>query len=112
MSLRDVVSDKVKDKEYFFKSLLHASSARKRRILLEHATRGEIVALAEVVANVLAGIPDVTGFDNYMLYVKKRHLFRILGFRGRISWKKRVQAAVELGHVLTLFIGDVLPILL
>ena len=112
MSLRPIVSDKVKSHEYFLKSLLLANSAKKRRVLLHNASRDEVMALAEIVANVLIGTPDITGSVNYTAFVKKKHLFRVLGFNGRIPWKNRLQAALDLGPVLSMFIGDVLPVLL
>lgn len=109
MSLRPVVSEKIRDKEYFLKGILYAKSAKKRQFILHHAGRGEIMALAEVVANVLIGNIDILNSERFPLYWKKKALFRTLGFAGRISWKKRLQAALKLGRVLVFFLADVLP---
>ena len=73
---------------------------------MKYATRGQILAIAEIVANYLQGNIKLENLSNFHLYVKKRKFFRILGNRGRKSWVKRKQAALDLGKVLVKFLVD------
>jgi hypothetical protein len=98
--------------KYFLKSLSLAKSPRKRRSILHFATRDEILMLAEVVLNYIAGnIKINTSEDKFKIFSRYKHLFRILGFKGRKSWLKRKQAAKDLGKILIVFLQEVLPVL-
>ena len=105
------VSQRVVDNEYFLKAVMHAKSVKQRRLLLRYAVREEILALSEVVANYLVGVIQIDNDEHFGLYVRHKRLFRVLGFKGRKSWKKRQQAAIDLGKVLMVFLKDVMPLL-
>ena len=104
------ISQRVKDTDYFLRTLMHAKSGKQRRLLLKYASREELMSLAEVVTNFLLGNLVIDNKENFPLYVKNKRLFRVLGFSGRKSWKKRQQAALDLGRVLVVFLKDVLPV--
>ena len=106
------VSQRVRDNEYFLRALMYAKSVKQRRLLLYYAKREEILAIAEIVANYLNGNIHLNNEDNFSLYVKNKRYLRVIGFKGRKSWKKRKQAAVDLGRVLIILLNDTLPILL
>jgi hypothetical protein len=105
--------EKFKKFKNFFNSLLLAKSPRHRRSILHFATREEIIKLSEIVLNYIIGniiIKSQTG-DKYKLFTKYKKFFRILGFKGRISWIKRKEAAEKLGKVLVIFLKEVLPLI-
>jgi hypothetical protein len=100
--------DKIK---YFLKSLASAKSPRQRRSILHFATRDEIISLAEIVLNYIAGNIKNVSLDKFKIFSKYKKFFRILGFNGRKSWLKRKQAAKQLGRVLVIFLKEVLPLI-
>jgi hypothetical protein len=97
--------------KYFLKSLTLAKTPRQRKSVLHFATRSEIIALAEIVLNYIAGNIKNVSKDKFKLFAKYKKFFRILGFNGRKSWIKRKQAARDLGKVLVIFLNEVLPLL-
>ena len=106
------VSQRVKENEYFLKALMHAKSVKHRKLLLKYAKREEILALAEIVTNYLTGNIHLEDEENYQTYFKNKRYLRVLGFKGRKSWKKRKQAALDLGRVLLIFLKDALSVIL
>ena len=102
---------KIEDYQYFLRIVANSTSAAQRRCLLKYASRMEILALSEVVANYLNGFIQISQ-DNFPLFLKHKRLFRIIGFAGRKSWIKCKQAAIDLGKVLSVFLKDALRILL
>ena len=106
------VSQRVRDNDFFLRALLNARSGKQRRLLLTYATREEILALAEIVTNFLVGNIVLEDTDNFPLYIKSKRFFRVLGFNGRKSWRKRQQAALDLSKVLSVFLKDILPVVL
>ena len=103
------ISKRVRDNDFFLKALLNAKSGKQRRLLLTYASREEILSLGEIVTNFLVGNIVVDKKDNFPLYIKAKRLFRVLGFNGRKSWRKRQQAALDLGRVLLIFLKDIIP---
>ena len=93
--------------KYFINFLQKTKSSQQRKYVLKYATRGQILSIAEIVANYLEGNIQLTNLNNFRIYVKRRKLFRVLGHRGRKSWVKRKQAALELGKVLVKFLLDI-----
>ena len=102
---------KVEEYQYFLRVVANATSAAQRRCLLKFASRMEILALSELVANYLTGYFQLSQ-KNFPLYLKHKNLFRIIGFAGRKSWLKRKQAALDLGKVLSVFLKDALQTVL
>ena len=105
--MKEVDMGKIQDYDYFIQFLRKTNSSRQRKCLLKYATRGQILALAEIVANYLAGNIGLKTSVNFSVYVRHKRLFRVLGHKGRRSWLKRKQAAVTLGRVLVKFLLDV-----
>jgi hypothetical protein len=96
--------------KYFLKSLLVVKSPKQRRNILHFATREEIIALSEIVLNYIEGNIKVNlSSDKFKIFSKHKNLFRILGYKGKISWLKRKKAAQELGKTLILFLSEILP---
>ena len=103
--------DRVQENNYFLQALQKTKSYKQRKYILKHATRDQIITLAEIVANYLAGNLKINDPSNYRLYLKQKRYFRILGHSGRKSWVKRKQAALKLGKLLVKFLGDVESVL-
>ena len=85
------------DYDYFLLAIANARSSRQKKSILDYATREEILALSEVFLNFLLGHIKLSSDKNFQTYSRYKALFRFIGFKGRRSWLKRKQAAVELG---------------
>ena len=87
-------------KEQVFLQYLGAAKTHKqRKITIAAATRGQILALGELIVNILKGIITVPENLIKILARYKRHL-RVLGARSNTDWKKRKQAALKSVRVL------------
>ena len=99
------------DYDYFLLAIANSRSSRQRKSILDFATREEILTLSEIFLNFLLGNITLASDKNFPTYSRYRSLFRLIGFKGRKSWLKRKQAALDLGKVLVIFLRDVLPVL-
>ena len=95
-------------KEQAFLQYLGAAKTHKqRKVTVAAATRGQILALAELVVNILNGIITVPENLVKILARYKRHL-RVLGARSNTDWKKRRQAVLKSVRVLGNIVSQIL----
>ena len=98
---------KLLEYEYFIQVLKKTKSSRQRKCMLKYATKGQILALGEIVANYLEGNIVMHNSEHFSVFMKYKKYFRVLGYKGRRSWLKRREAAIHLGKVLVRFLIDI-----
>ena len=104
-------SARVREKDYFLRILANAKNTQVIHLTLQYASREEVLALAEVVANFLAGTIPLASEARKPMYARRKKLFRELGFRGKKAWTARREAAQSLGKVISSFLKDILPLI-
>ena len=87
------MSIRTKKQQYFLDFIKNCESYRQRKLILLHANRSQILALAEIVLNFLHGGHTLDENDRRVLY-NYRNFLRILGSK-RMNWKTRRQAAIR-----------------
>ena len=83
----------------FLQFLAVAVTHRQRKALLQTANRGQILALAELVLNLLQGNHSISE-QNVKILSRYKSSLRTLGTRSRIGWEKRKAAALKCVRVL------------
>ena len=84
-------------------------TARQRNQLLRRATRSQILALAEVAANVLAGHLEVETEARKALYPYRNALRRFARVNGRVDWRTRQLVMLKYAKALSVLLSVVAP---
>ena len=80
----------LKRQENFINLLLQPTlNVRQRVSLLKHATKEQILALSEIVLNVLRGTFDLSGEEKKILFPYRNGLRRISQEKDKINWQTR-----------------------
>ena len=87
-----------------FLHLLARSTSERRRLLLKHATKDELMSLFEICLNILRGNLNIKGKD-YTKLKKERHLISQLANR-RVTFNKKKKLINQKGG----FIGTLASI--
>ena len=88
------MSGRAAKEETFLRFIGEAETHKQRKATIETASRAQILALAEVVLNMLKG--NIPILDNHVKSLARyKKDLRILGSRAKIGWKERKQAALN-----------------
>ena len=91
----------------FLKFLASTPTLNQRQAVIKTATEDQVVAVCEIILNVLAGNVAFTPQDIKKLAVYRKDLRRV-GSKNRTSWKTRRAILAKVGKIVTFIIQKTL----
>ena len=95
-------SSRIQRNEVFLNFIATPPTVKQRQAILRIATDDQVLALAEIVVNTLAGNIQLSSKETENLNVYKKDLRRVGSVVKKIPWKSRRSIIVKMGKVISL----------
>ena len=98
---------KVKDNIHFLRFIASASTVKQRQSVLRTASKEQVFAIAEVVANLLEGNIPISDAALKVIRIYRKHLRRLgTNERNKLSWIKRKESAVKASKAIAILLKE------
>ena len=98
---------RVDDNIHFLRFIASTPTVKQRQCVLRTASKEQILALTEIVLNLLNGNIDVSDDTLKILKAYRKHLRKVgAEKKKKISWNKRKESAVKAAKAISMLLKD------